>query len=136
MPNLIQTTGTSHVRLIVTDVKRSQEFYTTLLNFTFAMNEPPGRGVILSNGNMLLGLTVPWNTAQAIPNDTFSPDRVGLDHLSFKVNSRADLENAAALFKERGVVHGEIKDLKGTGTSILSFEDPDGIQLELNGPDK
>jgi len=136
MSDLIQTTGVSHVRLIVTDVARSREFYTSLLNFQFALDEPPGRGVILSNGNTLLGLTVAWDKSQAIPNDKFSFNRVGLDHLSFGVSSRAELESAAAIFKERGEIHGEIKDLTGFGMSILSFENPDGIQLELFAPTK
>lgn len=134
MSNKIETSVVAHVRLIVTDVNRSQEFYTSLLNFKFVLSEPPGVGVILSNGKMLLGLTLPWDKTQAIVNDKFSPNRVGLDHVSFSLNSRDELVAAAALFKERGVVHGEIKDLTDFGIAILSFDDPDGIQIELTAP--
>ncbi len=134
MPDLIETTGTAHVRLIVTDVQRSTEFYTSLLNFQFAMESPAGIGVILSNGNMLLGLTLPWDKTQEIANDKFSPNRVGLDHLSFSVGSREDLVKAVALFKKHNVTHGEIKELTSAGIAILSFDDPDGIQLELTAP--
>jgi len=63
-----------------------------------------------------------------------SPDRVGLDHLSFGVPSRADLEQAAALFDEHGVTHGVITPLPSFGIDVLSFQDPDGIQLELTAP--
>jgi len=59
---------------------------------------------------------------------------VGLDHLSFSVPSREDLEQAAALFEEHGVTHGVITRLPSFGIDVLSFKDPDGIQLELTAP--
>ena len=67
-------------------------------------------------------------------SDRFDPDRVGLDHLSFGVATRADLEQAVRLFDELGVTHGSITRLPSVGFDILSFEDPDGIQLELTAP--
>jgi len=57
-----------------------------------------------------------------------------LDHLSFGVANRAELHKAAALFEEHGVEHGEVRDLPAFGITILSFSDPDGIQLELTAP--
>jgi len=121
-----------HIRLIVTDPVRSRDFYTSLLNFTVAAELPPG--FVLTNGNILLGMTTPWDPNLALPNDHFSPHRVGLDHLSFSVASRDDLIQAAALFDEHGVEHGEVRDLPPFGITILSFSDPDGIQLELTAP--
>jgi catechol 2,3-dioxygenase-like lactoylglutathione lyase family enzyme len=55
---------------------------------------------------------------------------VGLDHVSFAVSSRAALEEAAQRLDERGIPHGEVRDLPDFGIAILSFDDPDGI-LEL-----
>jgi glyoxylase I family protein len=132
MSTEITTTGVHHIRLIVTDPVRSRDFYTSLLNFKVAAELPPG--FVLTNGNILLGITPPWDASQAIPNDHFSPNRVGLDHLSFGVADRAELNKAAALFDERGVVHGEVRDLPAFGITILSFDDPDGIQVELTAP--
>jgi hypothetical protein len=59
---------------------------------------------------------------------------VGLDHLSFSVPGRADLEQAVRLLDERGVAHGEITSLPSFGIDVLPFEDPDGVQLELTAP--
>lgn len=132
MSTEITVSGVHHIRLIVTDVPRAFEFYTTLLNFKLAVELPPG--VVLTNGSMILGLTLPWDESQKLPDDKFSPHRVGLDHLSFSVASRADQERALAIFEERGVVHGQINDLPLFGISVLSFNDPDGIQLELTAP--
>ena len=132
MSTKITTTGVHHIRLIVTDPIRSREFYTSLLNFTVAAELPPG--FVLTNGNILLGITPPWDESLALPNDCFSPNRVGLDHLSFGVANRAELDKAAALFEEHGVEHGEVRDLPPFGITILSFSDPDGIQVELTAP--
>ena len=132
MSTKITTSGVHHIRLIVTDPVRSRDFYTSLLNFTLAAELPPG--FVLTNGNILLGMTSPWDESQAIPNDRFSPNRVGLDHLSFGVANRAELLKAAALFEERGVEHGDVRDLPPFGITILSFDDPDGIQCELTAP--
>ena len=77
-------------------------------------------------GNLLMGLR-----PVAPGGDRFDEDRVGLDHLSFGVGSRAELEEAVRLFDERGVRHGAITRLPSFGIDILEFRDPDNIQLEL-----
>jgi len=131
-----------HLRLTVTDVARSREFYTGLFGFQVAVESPPAGdpsaeamypilwgGVVMVSGNLLLGLR-----PVAPRDDRFDEDRVGLDHLSFGVASRADLDSAARLLDERGVPHGEIKRLDGFGIDILPFRDPDNIQIELTAP--
>jgi hypothetical protein len=45
---------------------------------------------------------------------------VGLDHLSFSVGSRDELEQAVRLFDERGVPHGEIMDIGPSGSGRTS----------------
>jgi glyoxylase I family protein len=128
-----------HLRLTVTDINRSRAFYTSLLGFDVAVDSPPEGdptadaarkilfgGCVMIRGNLLLGLR-----PMAPGGDRFNEDRVGLDHLSFSVGSRAELEEAARLFDARGVPHGEITRLPGFGIDILEFRDPDNIQLEL-----
>jgi glyoxylase I family protein len=82
-------------------------------------------GVIYQLGDSLLGL-------RPAGEDAFSEDRTGLDHLSFRVDSRSDLVTAVDLLDERGVAHDGIKDI-GAGY-ILEFRDPDNIALELYAP--
>ena len=119
MSQKITISGIHHLRLIVTNPVRSRDFYTTFLKFTVAAELPPG--FVLTDGNILMGVTSPWDESQTIPNDRFSPNRVGLDHLSFRVANRAELEKAAALFEEHGIEHGEVRDLPPFGITILSF---------------
>jgi glyoxylase I family protein len=134
--------GIHHLRLTVTNLERSRQFYTGLLGFEVAVESPlPGDpaaaetfkilfgGIVMARGNLLMGLR-----PMAPSGDRFDPDRVGLDHLSFSVASHDDLEQAIRLFDERGVPHGEITSLPSFGIDVLPFEDPDGVQLELTAP--
>jgi glyoxylase I family protein len=138
----INTGGIHHLRLTCTDVARSREFYTGLLGFDVAADSPPAGspgadeaypvlwgGCVLVRGSLLLGLR-----PVAPESDRFDEDRVGLDHLSFNVETRAELDDAVALFDSRGVPHGEIKTLSGFGICVLPFRDPDNIQVELTSP--
>ncbi|HYK69132.1 MAG TPA: VOC family protein [Streptosporangiaceae bacterium] len=142
MPVQIPTGDIHHLRLTVTDVGRSRQFYTGLLGFEVAVESPPPDdpsadevfkilfgGVVMIRGNLLMGLR-----PMAPSGDRFDPDRVGLDHLSFGVASHEDLEHAVRLLDEHGVRHGGITNLPAFGIDVLSFEDPDGIQLELTAP--
>jgi glyoxylase I family protein len=88
-------------------------------------------GIVLANGDLLLGLR-PVDAERA--TDRFDPFRCGLDHLSFSVAGRADLEAAVLAFQERGVEHSAITDLPPFGIAVLPFKDPDGLALELTAP--
>ncbi|CAN5682481.1 VOC family protein [soil metagenome] len=131
MPQSISTGPVHHVRLTVTDIDRSRAFYEEVLGFAFVMDLDPG--VFLSNG--AIGLGIGPAPSQAMAGDRFDENRVGLDHLSFGVGSRQDLETAMQVLDDQNVPHGEIKDLgEAFGLYILAFRDPDNIQLELSAP--
>ena len=133
MTAAIQTSAVHHLALTVTDLRRSVDFYTSLMNFQQIMDM--GSRVLLHNGAMVLALTLPPDPAQALPGDCFNENRVGLDHLSFGVAAKADLESAARLLDDNRVMHGEIKDLgDGLRLYVLAFRDPDNIQIELTAP--
>src|SRR5438034_3066062 len=134
-----------HLRLTVTDVQRSRAFYTELLGFQIAMDAPPPAddpyhdlatdllqdGIVMINGDLLLGLR-PVDAERA--NDRFDPFRCGLDHLSFSVATKAELEAAVQAFEELGVEHSDVTDLPPFGIAVLPFKDPDGVALELTAP--
>lgn len=124
--------GIHHLAITVTDVSRSLDFYTGLLGFEVVVEFEPR--IMLSNGQVVLVLSPPPDPTQAPPKDRFSEHRVGLDHLSFAVNSHADLQAAARFFDEQGVERGEIKALEGFGIYVMAFRDPDNVQLELTAP--
>jgi glyoxylase I family protein len=135
--------GFAHVRLTVTDIHRSKAFYQRLFgmppgsDFSDQIDDPtihddPMRtygGCSFTFAGQTLGLR-----PVAPPGDTFDPNRVGLDHVSFRVGSRADLEAAADRLTAAGIAHGDIIDLPRFGVVILSVQDPDDINLEFAAP--
>lgn len=133
MADRISTGPVHHIRLTVTDVERSRRFYTEVLDFAYVADLPSG--IFLSNGALGLGIS-PSPAPDRLPaGDRFDEARVGLDHLSLQVDSRADLERAIAALDAHVVPHGEINDLgEGFGICVLAFRDPDNIQLELTAP--
>ena len=90
-------------------------------------------GVVLMNAGTFIGLRA-TDAARREAKDQFDPFRVGLDHLSFTVESRAALDAAARRLHEAGVPHREIYELVPFGIALLPFKDPDGIQLEVTSP--
>ena len=144
MTERISVGAVHHLRLTVTNVNRSKEFYTGVLGFQVAVDAPPPPdhpehalinealqgGVVLINGTFLMGLRL-----AAKAGDRFDENRVGLDHLSFHVGSHGVLEHAVKVLDERRIPHGEITDLGSVfQLHVLAFRDPDNIQLELSAP--
>lgn len=141
--SVVTPLGYSHVRLTVTDIGRSKAFYSRLFgmppgrDFSDQVDDPTVRddpwrtygGCSFTFGGQTLGLR-----PVAPAGDRFDPDRVGLDHLSLRVGSVADLHAAAARLSAAGIEHGEVTDLPPFGLVILSLQDPDGINLELAAP--
>ncbi|MFZ7086506.1 VOC family protein [Curtobacterium sp. RRHDQ10] len=137
----VPATGYAHVRITVTDIARSRAFYDRVFGFDVVAEAPADDadqatkdamwwvfgGVVYQFAGGVFGLR-----PVAPADDRFDEDRVGLDHVSFAVPARADLEAAATLLDELGVAHGGVKDI-GSGL-ILEFRDPDDIALELFTP--
>ncbi len=123
-----------HFTLTVSDLERSTDFYTQHLGFQPLVDLGARR--LFTNGHFILGVTLPSDASAPVPaDDHYSENRIGLDHVSLSVGTRAELEAAAAYFDAQGVSHGEIKDLgSGFGIYVMSVRDPDNIQLELTAP--
>jgi glyoxylase I family protein len=126
----IKFNGIHHMTLTVTDTERSLDFYNTILGFEFLREVPPDNRKLMTAGGLLIGL----RPIPASPDDQFDEDRVGLDHLSFSVPNRAELDAAVQLLDTLGVPHGDIEDLPQSKLYMLVFRDPDNIQLELTAP--
>ena len=123
----------THVALTVRDLSVSVPWYEALLGAKPVLDEDTDPDFhhtvyLLANGT-LLGLHQHDTPA---PEGGFSEYRVGLDHVSFGVADRGELEKWARRLEELGVTHGEVKDA-GYGSG-LSFRDPDGIALEFFAP--
>jgi glyoxylase I family protein len=134
----ITTSSIAHVRLTVTDIERSRQFYESVFGWPVLLESPESAdeatraalgflygGVIYDLGGTLVGL-------RPVAADRFHEDRCGLDHLAFRVANRAELDGAAKHLDELRIAHEPVKDI---GPSyILEFRDPDNIALELTAP--
>ena len=138
---IVSSDGFAHVRLTVTDIARSKAFYDSVFGWPIAadqsdrVDEPGvrddpdqvyGGTVYQTPSGALLGLR-----PVAAAGDTLDAERTGLDHVSFTVGSRADLDSAREALEKLGAPHGDVKELTDFGMAILSFSDPDGMHLEL-----
>jgi glyoxylase I family protein len=134
----ITTTAVDHVRLTVTDIERSRRFYDSVFGWPVYVEFPKDAdedtqkrlwflfgGVLYTVGDTLIGL-------RPVADDVFDEDSAGLDHLAFRLNSKAELDSAAAHLDQLGIAHEPIKDLGVMW--ILEFRDPDNIALELAAP--
>jgi catechol 2,3-dioxygenase-like lactoylglutathione lyase family enzyme len=123
----------THVAVTVTDLDRSNRWYSALFgsNPVLDEDEPVGgfhHSVYLLDNGQLFGLHAHPQTAP----DRFEEHRAGLDHVSFTCVDRAELQTWARRLDDLGIEHGEIVDAHyGSG---LSFRDPDGIPLEFFAP--
>ncbi len=133
-------TGIHHLRLTVTDIERSKAFYSRLLGIEPAIDftaEPLESGVRTDPHRFFGGCTYAFNgnllglRPVAAPGDRFDSTRVGLDHLSLGVNSVDDLDHAARSLDALGVENGGVVELPALNIAVLSFQDPDDINLEL-----
>jgi glyoxylase I family protein len=123
----------THVAVTVTDLERSTQWYSELLEAKPVLDEDETTGgfhhtVFPIGGGQLIGL----HTHPQSSGDRFDEHRTGLDHVSFGCANRAELETWAAHLDDLGVAHSDIVDAHyGSG---LSFRDPDGIALEFFAP--
>jgi catechol 2,3-dioxygenase-like lactoylglutathione lyase family enzyme len=70
-------------------------------------------------------------TRPRILGDAFSETRIGLDHLEFFVPTRGDLEDWASRLDSLGVAHSGVKTPTESKNAMVTFRDPDNIQLEV-----
>lgn len=123
----------NHVALTVRDLEVSAPWYRELIGADPVLDEHTETGfrhVVWQFGNgTLFGI---HEHDRAIPDDTFTEFRCGLDHVGFGCANRAELEDWRDRLETLGIEHGGIVDAPyGSG---LSFRDPDGIALEFFAP--
>jgi glyoxylase I family protein len=134
----ITANSIAHVRLTVSDIERSRQFYESVFGWPVLLEVPENAdaatrnqlaflfgGVIYDMGGALIAL-------RPVATDRFHEDRCGLDHIAFRAVSKAELDFAALHLDDLGIDHEPVKDI---GPSyILEFRDPDNIALELTAP--
>jgi catechol 2,3-dioxygenase-like lactoylglutathione lyase family enzyme len=112
--------------LTVTDLDKSQRFYTEVLDFVAVMDVSYARICMHPKTGFVLTLVA----HDGGRGGSFSELNTGMDHIGFAAASRDELEQWERHFDQHGVVYTPIRD-EHFG-SHLNFRDPDGIALEFS----
>lgn len=122
----IKTPGVHHIALRVSDLDRARKFYIDTLGFSVLMEMPAG--FLFLAGGTAIGIRGP---ADGMPEgDTFSPFRIGLDHLAIGCDDEAELNRVAERLAAAGVENTGIKTDTTLGKRYIAFKDPDRIAWE------
>jgi len=126
------TTGASHLGLTVRDMEASAAWYQRVLGWVelrrFTADEAGSPRVLLMDPAtfFVIGLCQPADGAGGV----FDHRVTGLDHFALSVPSTDELQAWAEHLAAEGVPTSPVREVPGLGR-FISFEDPDGIQLEL-----
>ena len=130
MPSL---SGRIEVNLTVRDPVRSAAWYREVLGleerYDYTSDDGQLRYVVVQN--LAIGLILGLVGHATNTGEAFDETTTGLDHLEFLVDRREDLNEWAARLNELGVPNSGVKDLDYTPNRMLTFRDPDNIQLEF-----
>jgi catechol 2,3-dioxygenase-like lactoylglutathione lyase family enzyme len=119
--------GIHHITFTVTDLDRTRAFFEGVLGFE-----------VDQHWDTKLRIRVgPYTRVVFVPplpgtpdGDRFDERRIGLDHISVGVPSRADLDRLVEVLRAAGVAtRGVVADALGPG--VVSFRDPDNIAWEF-----
>ena len=128
MPTLA---GYSHLSFTVNDLDKSTDWYREVLGFSLD-STVEGDGF---RRNRLrhpdAGITLTLTRHEDGAGDRFDEHRTGMDHVAFAVPSIEDLHDFGERFDELGIEHSEVKPTASGAGGIITFRDPDNIQLEV-----
>jgi glyoxylase I family protein len=122
--------GLSHLDLSVSDRHASARWYADVLGF-----EIRGDRFNASAGLQWIHVVHPCGLRMGLvehpdnPGEPFDERRTGLDHVSFAVASRHDVDDLAHRSAVRGYTEGSVQDTDNA--ALLVLRDPDNIQIEL-----
>jgi len=130
----VRSTGVHHVDLVVSSLERSLPFYSALLGPLgyHRVGEVEGeRGETiwyLSGPGTAIGLREAQSESQE-----YDRYRIGLHHLAFEAESRAEIDERAAWLATQDVeIESEPQEYTYIpGYYAVFFYDPDGLKLEI-----
>jgi glyoxylase I family protein len=130
----VRSTGVHHVDLVVSSIERSLPFYTELLGplgFHTVSEVEGERGETIwyiGGPGSAIGLREVLSKS-----DAYDRYRIGLHHLAFEADSRAQVDERAAWLRVRGTeIESEPQEYTYIpGYYAVFFYDPDGLKLEI-----
>lgn len=127
-----------HVELYVSDLERSAAFWTPLMKMLGHEEKRWSGGV-----NYVQDESLAYLCLLPVPREHLAAGyhrkRIGLNHLAFRGESRAQVDRIAGWIKDNG--HSLLYEDRhpyagGPGYYAVFFEDPDRIKLEVVAPNE
>ncbi len=122
---MAELSGVNHVSLSVTDLDRSERFYTDVFDLIRMMDVGYGRILLHPQTGFIFGIV----RHEGPEGEPFTDLKTGLDHVGFTAASRAELVEWEQKLDTLGVVYTPIRDMEFG--YHLNFRDPDNIALEI-----
>jgi glyoxylase I family protein len=126
--------GIHHLGLTVRDAQASAAWYAEVLGFhqVGQHHAPDGTFLKIFLRHPDLPARIGLTQHRTGRTDMFDETRTGLDHLSFAVTSRADLDTWITRLQAAQAQHSQITPASSIpGAAVIVFRDPDNIQLEI-----
>ena len=122
--------GVHHVKVPVTDIRRSREWYERVFDLQPEVEFPDDDGVVRgvayhAKGGFTLALRENPAVARAV---------AGYDPFAILVQGREDIEMWATRLDDLGI--GRSPVIEATIGWLMSFNDPDGLELRLYTADR
>jgi glyoxylase I family protein len=126
--------GINHIDLTVTDMARSRRFYEPLMKYLgYRITTDSPTDLVFAAADSRRGPTIAFHPArEGSRHKVHDRYAVGLHHLAFDAESRADVDAFHQLLLKKGV---RVLDPPAVyyepGYYAVFFLDPDGIKLEF-----
>jgi catechol 2,3-dioxygenase-like lactoylglutathione lyase family enzyme len=117
--------GIDHLSLSVTDLDRSQRFYTEVLDFIPVLDFGYARSLFHKKTKFFLALVRHENGS----SEPYTELNTGVDHVGLIAADLDELRAWEQRFEAHGVVYTPIREMEFG--HHLNFRDPDNIPLEL-----
>jgi catechol 2,3-dioxygenase-like lactoylglutathione lyase family enzyme len=137
----MKVAGIHHIALRSQDPVAARRFYEEVLGlafmeipvsgeFTSIWKGAPDEGVLLATqaGNTFLIIEPPLE--ETAEGDRFSEYRIGVDHLAFAVEDRAELDALVERLRAAGVQNQGVETDVVLAKEYVAFRDPDNVQWE------
>src|SRR5712672_3381345 len=112
--------GIHHVKIPVTDLNRSIDWYGRVFGFAVTTKFPEADGVVLGVAGTVPGLGETQLTLRANPEAAHGC--AGFDPVSFAVDGHADIEAWGAHLDGLGIAHSPV--IEASVGWLLVFDDP------------
>ena len=138
---MVKTVGIHHITIRVQDPAVSRRWYEEVLGFQFLELPVDERSTSIWKGRPVAGQLLATQAGSTfvilVPplegtadEDRFSEYRIGMDHLAFAIDDRAELDELVESLRAAGVHTEGVETDYVLNKEYVAFRDPDNVQWE------